>query len=384
MTPGFGHAGAPVLRHNGGPRRPIRVLIVDDSALVRQTLAGILGSDPEFEVAGTAGTAEVALQRIALRRPDVVTLDLELPDMDGFAFLETVMRTNPVPVVVVSRFTERGSEKALRALDGGAVDVFQKPQLGTLRFFEEAKTLFTDCVKAAARIRRFPTPIIVPPKLSADAVLAGPDKTIRTESTEKIVVIGASTGGTEAIRILFERFSPDCPGIVAVQHMPEHFTRAFADRLDRLCAITVKEASDGDTVVRGTALVAPGNRHLLVRRKHKHYFVELADGPLVNRHRPSVDVLFRSTAKSAGRNAVGVLLTGMGDDGAAGLLEMKEAGAATLAQDEDSSVVFGMPAEAIKRGAAGLVLPLDRIPEKLAELAAGSSADGIPNRLEES
>ena len=350
-------------------RRRINVLVVDDSAVVRQTMAEILSSDPGIEVAGTAGDPFIAAHRLRDEVPDVITLDIEMPRMDGITFLQKLMSQHPIPVVICSGLAGKGSETALKALEYGAVEIIEKPRLGTKQFLEESKIRICEAVKAAAvaRIKRIPARSIsqVSPKLTADAVIEKPTGKAMVRTTEKVVTIGASTGGTEALRILLEGMPPDAPGIVIIQHMPEHFTAAFAKRLDSLCRITVKEAADDDTVIRGRALIAPGNRHLLLKRSGARYYVEIKDGPLVCRHRPSVDVLFRSTARYAGKNAVGVILTGMGDDGARGMFEMKEAGAATIAQDEESCVVFGMPHEAIKRGCVDKVLPLDRIPGQI-------------------
>jgi len=340
----------------------IRVLIVDDSAVVRQTLSQILSGDPEIEVIGAASDPFVAADRIREQTPDVITLDIEMPRMDGLTFLQKIMSQHPIPVIICSSLAEDGAQSTLRALEYGAVEIIAKPRLGSKQFLEESSVLLRQAVKAAAvaRLRPYNSSPVVEPKLTADAILLRTSRAM-LETTEKVIVIGASTGGTEALRTLLEAMPPDAPGMVIVQHMPENFTRAFANRLDGLCRISVKEAESNDTVLRGRALIAPGNRHLLLKRSGARYYVEIKDGPLVSRHRPSVDVLFRSAARYAGRNAVGVIMTGMGDDGASGLLEMKEAGAATMAQDEATSVVFGMPHEAIKRGAANLVLPLPAI-----------------------
>ncbi len=342
--------------------RKIRVLIVDDSALVRQTLTEILASDPDIEVIGTAGDPFVAADRIREQVPDVITLDIEMPRMDGLTFLQQIMLQHPIPVVICSSLAGEGAQSAIRALELGAVEIITKPRFGTKQFLEDSRILLCESVKAAAACRlRSPRVIrTVEPKLTADAILSGATGAM-LETTEKVVAIGASTGGTEALKTLLETLPADCPGIVIVQHMPELFTRAFATRLDGLCAITVKEAEQNDTVIRGRALIAPGNHHLLLKRSGARYFVEVKDGPLVCRHRPSVDVLFRSAARYAGKNAVGAILTGMGDDGARGMLEMKQAGANTIAQDEATSVVFGMPKEAIKTGAIDKVLPLQSI-----------------------
>jgi two-component system chemotaxis response regulator CheB len=350
-------------------KNKIRVLIVDDSAVVRQTLEEILNSDPRIEVMGTAADPFLAAEKIRMEVPDVITLDVEMPRMDGVTFLQKLMAQHPIPVVICSSLTGAGSETAMKAMEAGAVEIITKPRMGAKRFLEESKVRIVDAVKAAsvARLKKYrPRPIterIIQPKLNADAVIAPP--TSRTlamaQTTEKIIVVGASTGGTEALRVFLEELPMDAPGIVIVQHMPENFTAAFANRLDGICRVTVKEAADGDSVIRGRALIAPGNRHTLIKRSGARYYVEVKDGPLVCRHRPSVDVLFRSAARYAGRNAVGVIMTGMGDDGSRGMKEMKDAGAFNVAQDENTSVVFGMPKEAIKLGAVDKVLPLESI-----------------------
>lgn len=353
--------------------KKVRVLIVDDSASVRQMLTQILESDPGIEVVGVAPDPYIAVERIRRNPPDVITLDVEMPRMDGLTFLDRIMSQHPIPTVICSTLTEAGSDLALQALERGAVDIITKPRLGTREFFEESRARICETVKSAAGARlrklRLNRPIRVAPKLTADAVLdkvpAHP-QIIRT--TEKVVVVGASTGGTEALREFLEAMPADCPGIAIVQHMPENFTARFAERLNNICRPTVKEAVDGDSVIRGQALIAPGNRHLLIKRSGARYYVEINDGPLVSRHRPSVDVLFRSAARFAGQNVVGVIMTGMGDDGARGMLEMKQVGAVNLAQDEDSCVVFGMPAEAIKLGGVSRILPLDRMAAEVVRL----------------
>jgi two-component system chemotaxis response regulator CheB len=340
----------------------IRVLVVDDSAVVRQTLSRLLSLDPEIEVIATAADPFVAADRMAEQVPDVITLDIEMPRMDGLTFLKKLMAQHPIPVVICSSLAEGGAQSTLEALEYGAVDIITKPRLGTRQFLEDSQLELCSVVKAAAgaRLRTARPSRMVEPKLTADAILPRSIHAM-AETTEKVVMIGASTGGTEALKVLLESLPADAPGIVIVQHMPELFTRAFAARLDGLCAITVKEAETNDTVLRGRALIAAGNHHLLLKRSGARYHVEVKDGPLVCRHRPSVDVLFRSAARYAGQNAVGVILTGMGDDGARGMLEMKQAGAFTLAQDEATSVVFGMPKEAIKLNAIDRVLPLESI-----------------------
>ncbi|WP_281184264.1 chemotaxis response regulator protein-glutamate methylesterase [Trichlorobacter lovleyi] len=341
----------------------IKVLIVDDSALVRQTLSDILSSDPGIEVIGMAQDPIVAVQKIADQLPDVITLDVEMPRMDGITFLQKLMSQHPIPVVMCSSLAESGSETALKALEYGAVDIITKPKMGTKQFIEESRIRICDSIKAAAAARLKPIRAIreVSPKYSADVIMEAPNAKAMIMTTEKVVVVGASTGGTEALSIFLQMLPEDTPGIVIVQHMPENFTAAFAKRLDSICRVTVKEAENNDSVVRGHVLIAPGNRHTLLKRSGARYYVEVKEGPLVSRHRPSVDVLFRSAARYAGKNAVGVIMTGMGDDGAHGMKELHDAGARTIAQDEASCVVFGMPNEAIKLGGVDKIMPLDRI-----------------------
>jgi two-component system, chemotaxis family, protein-glutamate methylesterase/glutaminase len=350
--------------------KKIKVLIVDDSAVVRQTMSSILSSDPAIEVIGTAGDPYIAATKIGVEVPDVITLDVEMPKMDGLTFLKKIMSQHPIPIVIISSLTNKGAETSMRALEYGAVDILSKPELATKAFFEESKIRICDTVKAAAQVkprRRSATSIEVKPKLSSDAVIQKKTRSM-IQTTDKVIAVGASTGGTEAIKTFLEEMPLDAPGIVIVQHMPEIFTKSFAARLNQICRITVKEAENGDTVIRGRALIAPGNKHMLLKRSGARYYVEVTDGPFVNRHRPSVDVLFRSTAQYAGKNSIGVIMTGMGDDGAKGLLEMKEAGAKTIAQDEKSCVVFGMPKEAIKLNAADKILPLEQIGSFLLQL----------------
>jgi two-component system, chemotaxis family, protein-glutamate methylesterase/glutaminase len=359
------------MRQEGPMPGGIKVMIVDDSALVRQTLKEVLESDPGIEVIAVAADPIFALKRMETDRPDVIITDVEMPRMDGITFLKTIMEKDPIPVVVCSSKTEDGSGNALRALEYGAVEIIQKPKLGTKQFIEESRMRICDAVRAAdmsrgklGRLKARPAPVDVAPKLTADVILPKADRTI-VETTEKVVVVGASTGGTEALREFLEAFPEDAPGIVIVQHMPEHFTEAFAKRLDGLCRINVKEAEDNDSVIRGRALIAPGNKHTLLKRSGARYYVEVKEGPLVCRHRPSVDVLFRSAARYAGKNALGVIMTGMGDDGSRGMREMHDAGAYTIAQDEASCVVFGMPNEAIKLGGVDLVLALGSIAQEV-------------------
>lgn len=388
----------------------IRVMIVDDSAVVRQTLARLFEDSHEFEVVATAADPYIAAKKLTTVVPDVITLDIEMPRMDGLSFLRRLMKQHPLPVVVCSSMAESGSANALTALEYGAVEIVEKPKVGTKEFLEESRVRVFDAVRAAYQARvgmqkiggaagGRTTDATAPPRTSgttappdsksvrdrsaverrasevdgeytrhsADVMLPPPDGRRVPETTEKIVCIGASTGGTEALREVLEAMPLNAPGIVIVQHMPEKFTAAFARRLDSLCEITVKEAENNDTVLTGRALIAPGNRHLLLRRSGARFFVEVRDGPLVSRHRPSVDVLFRSAAGAAGGNAIGVIMTGMGDDGARGLKEMHEAGAWTVAQDEASCVVYGMPQEAVKRGAVDRIVGLNSIAETVLE-----------------
>ncbi len=358
--------------------RPLQVLIVDDSAVVRQTLTSLLAL--EGIEAAAAADPYIAMEKMARQRPDVIVLDLELPRMHGLEFLGRLMAEDPIPVVVCSALTGEGTNAAMRALEQGALAVVPKPRLNIREFLHESAVVLVDAVRGAAQARvarRRPAPS---PRLTADAVLPPRPGPPSRATSDRIVAIGASTGGTEALTVLLQAMPHDAPGIVVVQHMPEGFTAAFAARLDGLCALDVKEASDGDRVRPGLALVAPGNRHALVRRRGDGYEIELSDGPLVSRHRPSVDVLFRSVAQAAGGGAIGLLMTGMGDDGARGLLEMKEAGAATLAQDEASCVVFGMPREAIARGAVDEVVGLDRLPAAILRRSSRTASPGAGGR----
>lgn len=352
--------------------KKVNVLIVDDSAVVRQTMAKILAEDCRIEVMGVAADPFIAADKIRSRVPDVITLDIEMPRMDGLTFLRKIMGQHPIPVVICSGLSGNGSETAMKALEYGAVDIIEKPKLGTKQFIEESRVRICDAVTAAAmvRVKHLRRPAAVEPKLTADAVIKIPVSMAMPQTTEKVVVVGASTGGTEALRVFLESFPHDSPGIIIVQHMPEHFTTAFARRLDSICRISVKEAGNNDTVIRGRALIAPGNRHMLLKRSGARYLVEVKDGPLVCRHRPSVDVLFRSAARYAGKNACGVIMTGMGDDGARGMRELRDAGSYTIAQDEETSVVFGMPKEAIRLGGVTKVLPLERIGAEVLKVTA--------------
>lgn len=359
-----------------------RVLIIDDSAVVRQTLETIINADSRLEVMATASDPYFAANKIRKAIPDVITLDVEMPRMDGITFLKTLMSQRPVPVVIISSLTSKGTQTAMQALEFGAVEVLNKPQLGnTKKFLEETSIKICDTIKAAsmAHVRRISpakakavagasnTPVAR--KYSADAVIKNSPRRSMIKTTDKVIAVGASTGGTEALRVFLEGLPHDAPGVVVVQHMPEHFTKSFADRLNALCKVTVKEAENNDTVLPGRVLIAPGNKHMLLKRSGARYYVEVKDGPLVNRHRPSVDVLFRSTAQYAGNNSIGIIMTGMGADGAKGLLEMKNAGARTIAQDEKSCVVFGMPKEAIKLEAADKIMPLDKIAAQVMSMA---------------
>ncbi|MDT0140056.1 chemotaxis response regulator protein-glutamate methylesterase [Acidovorax sp. PRC11] len=349
--------------------KPIQVLIVDDSAVVRQVLTGLLTEAPGIQVLYAAADPLLAMERMKQQWPDVILLDVEMPRMDGITFLRKIMAERPTPVVICSTLTEKGAKTTMEALAAGAVSIVTKPRLGLKQFLNEAADELVSTVRAAARanVRRLArqplAPALAAPtgKFTADAILPPGAGRAMSQTTERVVAIGTSTGGTQALEEVLTALPRVSPGIVIVQHMPEKFTAAFANRLDGLCRISVKEAENNDRVVPGRALIAPGGRHMLLRRSGAQYHVEVVDGPLVNRHRPSVDVLFRSVAKCAGANAHGIIMTGMGDDGAAGLLEMHQAGARTTAQDEDSCVVFGMPKEAIKRGGVDRVLPLSAI-----------------------
>ena len=337
---------------------PYKVLIVDDSSLMRQLLTQIISSDPDLEVVGTAGDPFIAREKIKALHPDVLTLDVEMPRMDGLTFLEKLMRGHPMPVVMISSLTESGAETTLRALSLGAVDYIAKPKLDVSSGTLEQSNDIVSKVKAAAKVK-------VRGGKPRDATSASLPAGYHITATHKVVAIGASTGGTEALKDLLSSLPPDFPGVVMVQHMPEAFTRPFSERLNSLCRIRVQEARDGDRILPGHALLAPGGHQMQVIRRGMEYAVKVYRGERVNRHLPSVDVLFSSCAKQLGKNAIGVLLTGMGADGAKGMLEMKVAEAHTIAQDEASCVVFGMPREAILLGAVDQVLPLGRISNAL-------------------
>ncbi|GAU81394.1 chemotaxis response regulator protein-glutamate methylesterase [Bosea sp. BIWAKO-01] len=348
-------------------RQPIRVLIVDDSASVRQVLSSILNDDPGIEVMGTAADAFAAVRRLQNELPDVMILDIEMPGMDGLTFLRKIMAQRPIPVIICSTLTEAGSRALFDALEAGAVDVLPKPRIDTRNALIETADRLRHSVRAAAQARLRPRQARLPveKKLTADVIMPPPVPGRVRSETDRIVCIGISTGGTETLREVLTALPVTCPGIAVVQHMPEKFTAAFARRLNGICAVEVKEAEDGDELRAGRVLIAPGNRHMLLQRSGTQYRVAIKDGPHVSRHRPSVDVLFRSAAQYAGANALGLIMTGMGDDGARGLLEMRKAGAHTLAQDEESCVVFGMPKEAIELGAAQRVVGLARVPQEI-------------------
>jgi two-component system chemotaxis response regulator CheB len=359
----------------------IKVLVIDDSALIRSVMKEIIDREKDMECVGAAPDPLVAREMIKSLNPDVLTLDVEMPKMDGLDFLERLMRLRPMPVVMVSTLTERGSDITFRALALGAVDFVSKPKMDIARGMEEYASEITDKIRAAAqaRVRKTltQTALDIDERFSADAIL--PSVVGRYSSTEKLIIIGASTGGTEAIKEVLTRFPADVPGILVTQHMPENFTKSFADRLNSLCKISVKEAEHNERILPGHAYIAPGHSHLLLKRSGANYMTELNQGTPVNRHRPSVDVLFRSAANVAGANALGIILTGMGKDGAQGLLEMRQAGSHTIAQDEESCIVFGMPKEAINMGGACEVFPLQSIARHALEYLATHS--GKSNRV---
>ena len=363
-------------------KKKIRVLIVDDSATVRQALKDILSTEREIEVMATAPDPIIAIKKISRETPDVIILDVEMPRMDGITFLQKIMSENPIPVVICSHLISDGCDTMMKALEYGAVEIIEKPKFGTEQYIKESRIRICNAVKAAslARLKRIPKKTRkVTEKLTADAVIEKSVTRPITTTTEKIVVVGASTGGVEALRSFLEVLPPYAPGIVIVQHMPEKFTASFAEFLDGVCRVSVKEAADNDTVMQGQVLIAPGSYHLLLKRRDNVYYVEVKSGPLVNRHRPSVDVLFRSAARYAGKNAVGVIMTGMGDDGAKGMLEMKEAGAINIAQDEATSTVFGMPHKAIMLGGVDKVLPLEKISKEVIRLCEFKKEMAISN-----
>ncbi len=340
-------------------------MIVDDSAVVRQVVAQAIAREPAIEVIATAHDPVFAIEKMKSRWPDVLVVDIEMPRMDGLTFLRKVMAERPTPVIICSTLAERGAQVTLDALAAGAVSVITKPKLGLKAFLEDSANDIVGAIKAAASanlgaLRHATAPPLA--QVSALAPPVAPGGQAMYATTDRLVAFGTSTGGTQALELVLRQLPSTCPGMVIVQHMPEKFTAMFAERLDGLCQVEVREARDGDRVRPGLALIAPGGRHMMLRRSGAQYHVEVRDGPLVNRHKPSVDVLFRSVAQAAGCNALGIIMTGMGDDGARGLKDMRDAGAATLAQDEATCVVYGMPKEAVRLEAACRVLPLQHIP----------------------
>ncbi|MDY2844043.1 MAG: chemotaxis response regulator protein-glutamate methylesterase [Treponema sp.] len=387
---------------------PIKVLIIDDSALVRQTITEVLSGEKDVKVIGAAPDPIIGVRKIQTERPDVIILDIEMARMDGLTFLRKMNETiDPIPCVICSSLATKGSPESIKAIEYGAAAIVAKPLVRTRQFFQESKIMLIDAIKAANACQGKIKQLIpsaaklhaknlqqkknhndaeeleelpeleeiseqkteerqsfrpIQPKLSADVILEKPNPSLAPiDTTDTVVVVGASTGGTEALKYFLVMLPEDSPGIVIVQHMPEHFTASFAQRLDSLCRISVREAENGDIVQRGQALIAPGNHHLLLKREGKDYYVEVKDGPLVSRHRPSVDVLFRSAARYAGKNAIGIIMTGMGDDGAKGMKEMHDAGSFNIAQDEATCIVYGMPGEAVKAGAVDKIVPLPEI-----------------------
>lgn len=353
---------------------PLRILIVDDSAVVRQALSQVISSDPMLEVMAAVGDPFAAVEKIKVERPDVIILDVEMPRMDGITFLRKLMAQHPIPVVICSSLVAEKSSTYIDAIAAGAVDIVCKPEMGVKSFLEESGRVICETLRAAGKARVIArSPSLIEAKLTADEILSAPTGRSMSKTTESVIAIGASTGGTEALRILLEAMPSDCPAIAIVQHMPAAFTAAFAKRLNSTCAINVSEAKNGDRMLRGHALISPGGQHMLLKRSGAAYALELRDGPPVSRHKPSVDVLFRSVARFAGVNAVGVIMTGMGDDGARGLKEMRDAGARTIGQDEETSVVYGMPREAKERGGVEVELPLHKIAGAILRVNPGNS-----------
>lgn len=349
----------------------IKVLVVDDSAVVRQVVTNLLNADPDIEVIAAAADPILAIAKMNVQWPDVVVLDIEMPRMDGITFLKKIMAEHPTPVVICSTLAEAGTQTAMAALAAGAVTIITKPKIGLKQFLEDDSEDMISAVKAAAKANMKSVRATV--KNTADVIMPAADSkhSAMIQTTERVVALGTSTGGTQALEVVLTALPRVTPGIVIVQHMPEKFTAAFAERLNNLCQIEVREAQNNDRVINSRALIAPGGKHMLLRRTGAQYYVEVMDGPLVNRHRPSVDVLFRSVAKCAGANALGVIMTGMGDDGAAGLAEMRNAGARTVAQDEASCVVYGMPKEAVKRGGVEKTVPLTAIAREIMQQMSG-------------
>ncbi len=359
----------------------IKVMIVDDSAVVRQVVTQAIATDPSIEVIATAQDPLFAIEKMKTLWPDVLVVDIEMPRMDGLTFLKKIMAEHPTPVIICSSLAEKGAQVTMEALAAGAFTIITKPKMGVKDFLQDSANDIVSAIKSAAKanmgaVRRMTTtaarlPVTAQPKLSADAMLASQHAGASMYgTTDRLIAIGTSTGGTQALEAVLTRLPGVCPGIVIVQHMPEKFTAMFAERLNGLCKLEVREAQNGDRVIPGRALIAPGGRHMMLRRSGAQYYVDVADGPLVNRHKPSVDVLFRSVAQVAGKNALGIIMTGMGDDGARGMKEMHDAGAQTVAEDESTCVVFGMPKEAIKLGGVDKVVPLDRIPQEIVAYGA--------------
>lgn len=359
----------------------IKVMIVDDSALVRQIISQALSSDAEIEVIGAASDPIFAMQKMKIQWPDVLVVDIEMPRMDGITFLKKIMAQRPTPVVVCSSLAEEGAQATFEALEAGAISIITKPKIGLKSFLEDASNDIVQAVRSAARanmraVRSSASAsraaaAAPAAKLTADVMLSAASNRALVRTTDQVVAIGTSTGGTQALEAVLTKLPATCLGIVIVQHMPEKFTAMFAERLDSICQIEVREATNGDRVIPGRALIAPGGRHMMLKRNGAQYVVEVADGPVVNRHKPSVDVLFRSMAKYAGANALGIIMTGMGDDGARGMKEMHDVGARTIAQDEASCIVFGMPREAIKLDAVDQVMALDQIPSAIVNFSRG-------------
>ncbi|AGX86449.1 protein-glutamate methylesterase/protein-glutamine glutaminase [Candidatus Symbiobacter mobilis] len=348
----------------------INVLVVDDSAVVRQVLSGLLSEDPEIGTVTAVADPILAMNRMSVQWPDVIVLDIEMPRMDGITFLKKIMAERPTPVVICSTLATAGTETSMAALAAGAVAIITKPKIGLKQYLEDVSDDMVTTVKGAAKANV--KALAVTAKHSADVIMPAAGKhSAMIQTTDRVIAIGTSTGGTQALEVVLVDLPRVTPGIVIVQHMPEKFTAAFAERLNGLCQIEVKEAQNNDRVINSRALIAPGGKHMVLRRTGAQYYVEVLNGPLVNRHRPSVDVLFRSVAKCAGPNALGIIMTGMGDDGAVGLLEMRKAGAQTLGQDEASCVVYGMPKEAVKRGGVERSVPLQQISREIMQQLSG-------------
>jgi len=340
----------------------IRVFLVDDSAVVRQVLTGVLDSIPGITVIGSAPDPIFALKKLEKDWPDVIVLDIEMPRMDGVTFLKKLMQEHPIPVVICSTLTTKGAEVTMQAMSAGAVDIITKPTINLKGFLQESKSIMANAIKGAAQAKMKPAQALATQSSKVKAPIVEMPLKAMAETTDRVIAIGTSTGGTQALESILTRLPKAAPGIVVVQHMPEAFTAAFASRLNSVCEMTVKEAENNDRVMPGRVLIAPGGRHLLLRRSGAQYRVEVKDGPLVTRHKPSVNVLFRSVATAAGANAIGIIMTGMGDDGAKGMKELHGTGALTIAQDEQSCVVYGMPKEAVKLGGVDSQLSLDEIP----------------------